>query len=497
MPEQSSLAEIFLAQDLSVVHSFYLFLLESSFGHEVPVPTSISHDTDVLHRFVLLLDRAVTPQMIRDGLHLEEHQQAAEALLRFFARKPQSVREFRDKADVLATALFRSLLRPDAGELTDAENAQVTLALEADLHRIYKNMPLPEPPNERMQLVREFEHLRAEIHAFRNFDELVDSGMMQKVRDIKQALDVSFLHPRVLSVVAAHNACFHEKFDALFIQAAKDVKTFAAQVQRDGGGMIPPLDTLAQEDMQGISRLKEALLHQRSAKATVITTLEREHPVALSMAAAAGASSSHSAPHLAEPTPSDLDGANTATAAPNRISPAAHVLPRSSTNTADVEAQALQHVQSTIRSFVRTADAHAAHVVPLPDGNITLTNAEADAFRADYGEEKSFRGQLAYVLMQMAALDARLMSQLQALETTRHTPYNWKEHADALAHLLSTGRNIVDQAMELAGVAKERGLHDKAAALAECIEKIRPRGQAAVEALQSIGSDNDAGRAAD
>ena len=90
----------------------------------------------------------------------------------------------------------------------------------------------------------------------------------------------------------------------------------------------------------------------------------------------------------------------------------------------------------------------------------------------------------------MTALDARLMSELHEFEATRHTAYNWKPHADALAHLLSVGRDIVDQAMQLAGLAKQRGLQEKEAALLESVENIRPRGRATVEALQSIDSSD-------
>src|SRR5450631_260139 len=228
MTEHTSPAEVFLAQDLSIVHSFYLFLLETSFGHEVPVPTSIAHDTDVLHRFVLLLDRAVTPQMIRDGFRIEEHRKAAEAILRMFEAKANRGREDRDKADVIATALFRSLVREDAGDLQDAEDAQATSLFETELRKIYRNKTMPDPPNEHMQLMREFERLRSDVQGFRHFDELIDSGIMQKVRDMKQTLAPSFLHPRVLSVMASYNVFFHRRFDLLFIQAAKNVKTFAA-----------------------------------------------------------------------------------------------------------------------------------------------------------------------------------------------------------------------------------------------------------------------------
>lgn len=130
-------------QDLSIVHSFYLFLLESALGHEVPVPPTISHDTDVLHRFVLLLDMAVSPQMIRDGMKGEEQRGSGEALLRFFAEKPRRRREDRDKVDVIATALYRLSVPEYAGELAEDEDLHRALRFEEELRRTYRALPHP------------------------------------------------------------------------------------------------------------------------------------------------------------------------------------------------------------------------------------------------------------------------------------------------------------------------------------------------------------------
>jgi hypothetical protein len=165
----------------------------------------------------------------------------------------------------------------------------------------------------------------------------------------------------------------------------------------------------------------------------------------------------------------------------------AYSMQTSAVSAADAEAKELEAVKATIRSFVRMADKHAAQVVPLPDGNIELTDAEAEAFFVDYKGEKSFRADCAALHVDIAAIDARLEAQLAAFDKTRQTPYNWKPHADALAHLLSEGKKAAERAMDLAALARERGLNQKADALLESIERIRPRGRAAVEALQLVG----------
>ncbi|HEY3929321.1 MAG TPA: hypothetical protein VGL89_13185 [Candidatus Koribacter sp.] len=510
-------------QDLSAVHEFYLFLLESALGNEVPVPPSIAHDIDVLHRFVGLLDMAVTPQMIRDGLKGEEQRQSAEALLRFFAAKKRRRREDRDKVDVIATALYRVLVPEDSGELAEEADLQRALKFEEDLRTVYHGIEVADPAPEHMQLVREFQFLRDEVNDFRHFDELIDSGVIQKVRDIKQTLDASFLHPSVLATIAAYNVFFGQKFDTLFKRAANEVKGFAAKVQQDGGSIMSRVDgdvivkhladvdegkifneeySRAQENLRHMSKLKKAVDNRRFGKTTPIK-MPPPQPGAPRPASQPGPGappvlglSDSIAPDKAQ-RQSAARGSAPGNAPPGGFDrrlgplpqePPAYNIPRSSGSIADVELQRLHALQVTMRSFVRAADAHSANVVPLPNASVKLTHAEVDAFRADYGNEKSFRADFVAALMHMAGLDARIQSELQEFHKTRYTAYNWKPHADSLAHLLSASRTTADAAMQLQAIAEQRGLADKVTAITESLDKLRIQAQAAADALQSIGT---------
>ena len=511
-----------IAQDLTAVHSFYLYLLESALEHEVPVPPSIAHDRDVLHRYVLLLDLAVTPQMIRDGFKTPDQREAGEALLRFFASKSRRRREDRDKVDVIATALYRFLVPPDAGELAEDADFQRTLQFEDELRHIYRNVDLAEPANEHMQLVREFQFLRDEVNDFRHFDELIDSGVIQKVRDIKQTLDGSFLHPSVLAPLASYNVFFGQRFDALFKRATQEVKSFAHKVQQDGGSIMSRVDGdvivkhladvdehkilneeygRAQENLRHVSKLKKAVDNRRFGKTAPVkgpvpaappSNAPRMAPPPSRVPPPSVAPPPPIVPLADSVAPAPKSQSQPAAAAPRvsqRLGPEApaYSTPRSSSSVAEVEMQRLSAVQMTIRSFVRAADPTAAQVVPLPNGNITLTTSEVEAFRADYGNEKSFRADFVAALMQMAAVDARLLAEWQEFQKTRYTAYNWKPHADALAHLLALSRTVWEHALQLMAIAQQRGLADKVAALTESVEKVRMRAQAAAEALQSIG----------
>lgn len=498
-------------QDLTDVHSFYLLLLETALGHEVPVPQAISHDPDVLRRFVLLMDLAVSPQMIRDGLRSAEYRRSGEALLRFFAAKAHRRNEDRDKVDVTASALYRLYAPKRAADAEEDEVAEAIENFEQELQRIYGDQPMAEPANEHMQLVREFQFLRAEVTDFRHFDELIDSGLIQRVRDIKQTLDASFPHPAVLATVASYNVYFGETFDALFKRAANEVKTFAAKVQQDGGSIMSRVDgdvivkhltdvdegkilneeySRAQEDLRHISKLKKAVDNRRFGKMTAPaketvptppatrvpgTSLGGAPPIVPLADSVSAKESPHSARPLGRPP----------------IESPAYVMPRTSANVAERELQRLQNVQGTIRRFVRSADSNASHVVPLPNGNVTLTTSEVEAFRTDYGEEKSFRADFASALTQLAAVDARLAEEWHEFQKTRLTAYNWKIHADALAHLLGVAQSFSENAKRVSALAQQRGLHEKVAAIAESLEKVRARSQAATEALQSIGPTSE------
>jgi hypothetical protein len=497
------------AQDLTAVHSFYLFLLESALEHEVPVPPTIAHDPEVLQRFVLLLDLAVTPQMIRDGLKGEEQRGSAEALLRFFASKPRRRREDRDKVDIIATALYRWFLPEEHGDDSNEAVAERTEKFERELQRIYQTLPIAEPASEHKQLVREFQFLRDEVNDFRHFDELIDSAVIQKVRDLKQTLDASFLHPYVLSTLASYNAFFGSKFDSLFKRAAKEVKNFAAKVQQDGGSIMSRVDGdvivkhladvdegkilneeygRAQEDLRHISKLKKAVDNRRFGKSVAPTN---------TLPGAGTARGSGTGPAIVPMSePVNAVPSPALPRAPERrlgppIESTGYVIPRSSSSVAEVEQQRLQAVKTTIRRFVRAAEMHAAHVVPLPHGNIQLSNAEVEAFRADFGDEKSFRADFVAALMQMASIDARLTAEQQDFDKTRYTEYGWKPHADALAHLLIVGRAALENALRLQTTAQQRGLTEKVAAMTESAEKLRECTKSAAEALQSIGSGSD------
>jgi hypothetical protein len=79
--------------DMAAVHGFYTALLKDKLGFDIPVPhdiqgavggkDKIQQSVGQLGRWLALLDMAIAPVMVRDGLKDSVRKETAEALLRY------------------------------------------------------------------------------------------------------------------------------------------------------------------------------------------------------------------------------------------------------------------------------------------------------------------------------------------------------------------------------------------------------------------------------
>ena len=120
--------------------------------------------------------------------------------------------------------------------------SQSALAFEADLYRALVDVPSEAMPPEHVVLLQEFEYLYQELEEFRHFDQIIDSGIVQRVRELKLSLGRSFYHPDSLATLAVWNDVFGRKFDELFHDAAMQIKTFAETVQKEGGSILSKVE---------------------------------------------------------------------------------------------------------------------------------------------------------------------------------------------------------------------------------------------------------------
>jgi len=471
--------------DMAAVHAFYIGLLEEVLGHPVPVPHdaaagaegAVEKSIHDLERWLNLLDLAITPLMVRDALKESTTQETAEALLRHFVRKRSRFEPDRDKTDFIVTFLYRSLV-PHEKQIPLEMNVEEPSEFEEEIYTILASEEAAVLPDEHRQLVREFPFIRQEVDDYGHFDQLMDSGVIQRVREIKQRLGDSFYHPRVLSTIAAYNVYFGSRFDHLFKQAAQQIKKFASSVQQQGASIMSRVDGdvtvqnltaveeqqseimqteygRAQEQFRNISRLKKAVDSRTGAHPHAAAAAHTPIPGVL------GGHSAH-APGVGE-------------AVPVGVNPA-------------VEQGKLRSMEESIRNFILAADPKSAHVVPLRNGNASLSNAEVEAFRNDFGAEKSFRADYAGALRRTVAIQARIQLELHEFSGKQSSAYLWKPHADALAFLISTAQKVQERCGGLLAIAEQRGLADKSTAINSSLQKMHQQVQLAARALQGEGN---------
>ncbi len=466
--------------DLLAVHDFHLDLLEDVLGHAMPCPQEVTSPGAVapdkaastLEHWLNLLDLAITPPMIRDALKGSTTRESAEALLRHFVRKHSALEPDRDKTDFIITFLYRSIV-PAERQVQYEFNVDEPSVFEEDIYHILNTDPVP-LPEELRQLVREFPFIQQEVEDYGRFDQLMDSGVIQRARDIKQRFGESFYHPRVLATIATYNVYFRSRFDQLFWEAAEQIKRFAIVVQQQGASILSRVEgdvtvlhlievekregeimendySRAQEQFRNISRLKKAV----DSRTGTLPGRARSEP------------RSQAVHHRSTPPPD-------------------HDLPAGVTGA--IEVSKLKTMEDTIRNFVMAADPRSANLVPLQAGNLPLSNPEVEAFRASHGSEKSFRAEYAGAVRQALAIIARIQAEQREFILKQRSAYLWRPHADAIAFLINTSQRLQEQCGTLLGMAEQRGLTEKVTALKSTLQKLRSQIQAAARALQDTGS---------
>ena len=237
---------------LATVQGFYEKLLQDSIGGEIPVPAGLEaislqegegevHATlDRMRRWLRLLDQAITPAMLRRAFTTETDPEIAEAVLRYFTRKKDTSDVNRDKTDLVATFLYRHPRVPGQWERRGfgLDGSLPLSPFEIALIEILADNDVPFLSEEHVQLLRRFDPLQEEAQNCRDLNALLESEIITRVRELKQALDSSFYHPGVLATIAPYNAAFGAKFDEFFHAAATEIREFALALQEQGGSIL-------------------------------------------------------------------------------------------------------------------------------------------------------------------------------------------------------------------------------------------------------------------
>ena len=499
--------ERFLAEDLkfelsilATVQGFYQKLMRDSLGGDVPIPSGLDEDSlrqseelpetlSRMYRWLHLLDMAITPAMLRQALTPDTDSEVAEALLRYFVRRREPSEVNRDKTDLISTFLYR---HPRVAGQWQQQGYGLDGSLplspfEIALIEILADTDVPSLPEEHVQLLRNFDPLREEIARYRDFNSLMDSGIVSRVRELKRWLDSSFYHPGVLATIAAHNAAFGARFDLLFAKALSEIKQFAQALDEMGGSILSTVDGVevtvdhvaAIEQNEMLKADYDGALEKFRRVSRLKKELDRRPPIRKSLLApTVGTALSASGGGASAAKPARV-------AAPAKIPAAAQAFqpPAITPQQTSVEEGKLRRVEESIRVFVRVADPKYRQVVPMRFFNLTLTAAEAEAYNAGYLEEKSLRADVARILIRLVSCLARINTEIEELKRSQSMSSLWKLHADALVVLLDIASTATDQAGAVSKTAekKEDGVWSKA--IDQTVQRLRDRSDLAVKSL--------------
>jgi hypothetical protein len=488
---------------LATVQGFYQKLMRDALGGDVPIPSGLDEDAlrhsdrelpttlSRMYRWLHMLDMAITPAMVRQGLTPETDSEVAEALLRYFVRRRAPSDVNRDKADLIATFLYRHPRVPGQWQQSGygLDGALPLSPFEIALIEILADADVPSLPEEHVQLLRRFDPLREEIAGFRVFNSLMDSGIIGRVRELKESLNGSFYHPGVLATVSAYNATFGKKFDELFAKALSEIKAFGQALEEMGGTILTTVDGVevtvehvaaieeqqllqadygsAFEKFRRVSKLKKELDRRPPIRRALLAPAEQTSRAAGSAAAAA----------------------KTAKAAAAQASATVPVFqpPVVTSQQISAEEGKLRRVEESIRVFVRVADPKYRQVVPMRFFNLTLTVPEADAYSAPFLEEKSVRADLARTLIRTVSLSARISTELEELKRTSKMSSLWKLHADAVVVLLDMASRSTEDAGSVANTNEPSGSGVAGRAIHQSLQKLRNHADIAVKTLANVG----------
>ena len=486
---------------LATVQGFYQKLMRDALGGDVPIPSGLDEDAlrhserelpttlSRMYRWLHLLDMAITPAMVRQALTPDTDSEVAEALLRYFVRRREPSDVNRDKTDLIATFLYRHPRVPGQWQQSGygLDGALPLSPFEIALIEILADTDVPSLPEEHVQLLRRFDPLREEIDRFRDFNALMDSGIIGRVRELKQWLDSSFYHPGVLATVSAYNATFGKKFDELFVKALNEIKTFGQALEEMGGTILTTVDGV-EVTVEHVAAIQEkqlldadygGALEKFRRVSKLKKELDRRPPIRRALLTPSGQTSRAAGGSAAAPKAARVAAAKTPASVPVFQPPAVTAQQVSS------EESKLRRVEESIRVFVRVADPKYRQVVPMRFFNLTLTVPEADAYGASFLEEKSPRADVARTLIRMVSISARISTELEELKRSQKMSSLWKLHADAVVVLLDMASSSTEDAGSVAKTAEQSG-PATARAIHESVQKLRNQADLAVKTLANV-----------
>jgi hypothetical protein len=156
----------------------------------------------------------------------------------------------------------------------------------------------------------------------------------------------------------------------------------------------------------------------------------------------------------------------------------------------------LLQIEESIRIFVRVADPKFRQIVPMRFFNLALTSAEADAFCADYLEEKSLQAGVARILLRLVAVTARITTELEELKRGENSPSLWRLHAESLVALLELAGGAQENSSRVLALAQRHGGKEQIDALQKSMQKLTDASSLAIKTLNRSDPEQSASASA-
>jgi hypothetical protein len=446
---------------------------------------------EAMRRWLLLLDMAITPAMVRTALTPDTDPEIAEAMLRYYSRKDSSADVDRDRTDLVATFLYRYPRVSGQWESRGIalDGSHPTPPFDIALIEILADSEVPPLADHELRLLSKLEGLRQRVEGIRDFDALLDSGVIPKAREIKRVLGASFYHPSVLARIAPSNVALGKRFDELFLEVSAQIKKFARTIERQGGNIVAQVDGL-----DVTVDLVKGMDEDDVLKTDYAVSLDRFHRVSRLRKLIQSPRRAFTGPAEVSLPPTlatRVVGGDGAAAAAG-----VHASAMAAANAARqlvVEENRLRSVEGAVRAFVRAANPGLRHIVPMRGFNLSLSEAETEAFSADRLHDEGFQGDCARLLVRMVAIIARMSTELEYLRQSA-SPQWTKAHSDSLALLLQTAGVALEKVKSLSARAGELGLEAETSGLRASAEKLRARFDELPGILQEYSVEPSTGR---
>jgi hypothetical protein len=166
-----------------------------------------------IHGELSKIEANLPPSLLRRFFdHLKrQDEKILYALIKFYLKSPELSADTLDKLDLLLTRIAESTTpegRISVRSTTDLKSNFERLAAFASIPGLRASEAAPVA-----EALRDF---RAELRGVARFEQLVDSGVLDRYRKLKQHLGRSFLHPPILLEVVATNIEAKNQFQRLY-----------------------------------------------------------------------------------------------------------------------------------------------------------------------------------------------------------------------------------------------------------------------------------------